>query len=297
MLRRRLEQRERDFLALVRDAVYANPISPHRALLAHAGCEYGDLERLVNRDGLEASLQGLYHAGVYLTVSEFKGRCPVERGSTTFQVEPRNLRNAIGTRHLTVWTGGSRGVRTPIAFDLRFVRDVAVNRALTLASRGRAGWRLAFWDVGDEAVVKERRCGCALDELGWRVHLHSIRSYEKLTAGGMTFLDKDIIPVLEDWLPARFGGGPTDYQLVEDSSAEGEAMVPLLVHPAVGPLDPAVVAKAFLTRIGAGPGATRVMGLVWQDAQLLRVERCPPIMTSSGKILHLHVEARTRGRE
>jgi hypothetical protein len=112
----------------------------------------------------------------------------------------------------------------------------------------------------------------------------------------MTFLDGDIIPVLEEWLPARFGGGPTDYQLVEDSSGEGDPRLRLLVHPSVGPHDPAAIAEAFLTRIGAGPGAARVMGRVWQDAQLLRVERRPPIMTEAGKILHLHLERRDRRR-
>jgi hypothetical protein len=177
------------------------------------------------------------------------------------------------------------------------IRPELPARALLVSSlRRTAPLILLNVSMGDEAVVGERRCGCALDELGWSVHLHTIRSYEKLTAGGMTFLDTDVIPVLEEWLPARFGGGPTDYQLVEDSSAEGEARVRLLVHPSVGPLDAAAVAEAFLSRIGAGPGAARVMGLVWQDAQLLRVERRPPIMTSSGKILHLHVEGAARGR-
>lgn len=32
----------------------------------------------------------------------------------------------------------------------------------------------------------------------------------------MTFLDTEVIRVLEEVLPARFGGSPTDCQLVED---------------------------------------------------------------------------------
>ena len=73
-LRCRLERREADFLALARDAVFANPRSPYRALLRLAGCEYGDLERLVRRDGVEGALRALLRQGVYLTVDEFKGR-------------------------------------------------------------------------------------------------------------------------------------------------------------------------------------------------------------------------------
>ncbi len=143
--------------------------------------------------------------------------------------------------------------------------------------------------LGDQAVVVDRRCGCPLEPLGWTRHLHTIRSYEKLTASGMTFLDADVIRVLEEVLPARFGGVPTDYQLVEEEAAGGLARVRLLVRPEVGPVDPDAVAMAFLDAISAGAGAERIMGQVWRDAQVLRVERRAPLATASGKILHLHV--------
>jgi hypothetical protein len=89
-------------------------------------------------------------------------------------------------------------------------------------------------------------------------------------------------------LPARFGGGPTDYQLVEQADAAGLTRLFLFVHPAVGPLDPGAVADAFLTLLGGESGAARVMELQWRAGQVLRVERRPPIVTASGKILHLH---------
>src|SRR5262245_43996357 len=47
--RRRLEQRVPDFLALARAAIYERPESPYLQLLRAAGCEYGDLARLVAR--------------------------------------------------------------------------------------------------------------------------------------------------------------------------------------------------------------------------------------------------------
>jgi hypothetical protein len=59
-LRERLERRETSFLALVRAAVYRVQASPYRALLDHAGCQYGDLERLVRRDGVDATLRELF---------------------------------------------------------------------------------------------------------------------------------------------------------------------------------------------------------------------------------------------
>jgi hypothetical protein len=144
--------------------------------------------------------------------------------------------------------------------------------------------------LGDQAEILERSCGCPLERLGWATHLHTIRSFEKLTAGGMTFLDADVIRVLEDVLPTRFGGSPTDYQLVEDEAEDGQPRLRLLVHPALGPLEEAQVSDAFLAAISHGSAAERIMGLLWRDAGLLRVERRPPLTTAAGKILHLHLQ-------
>ena len=69
-LARRLAQREQDFLALAREAIYGHPAGVYRRLLRHAGCEYGDLERLVCQKGLEATLRELLRQGVYLSVDE-----------------------------------------------------------------------------------------------------------------------------------------------------------------------------------------------------------------------------------
>jgi hypothetical protein len=148
--------------------------------------------------------------------------------------------------------------------------------------------------MGDHATLGPRACGCPLERLGWTTHLQGVLSREKLTAGGMTFYDVDVVRILEDVLPRQFGGGPTDYQLVEDEAESGEPVVRLLVHPAVGPLDSARVAQSFLAAIGGGSGAERIMGTVWRDAKLLQVERRAPLAAASGKILHLHIAHRPR---
>lgn len=70
----------------------------------------------------------------------------------------------------------------------------------------------------------------------------------------MALLDKDIIPVLEEVLPARFGGAPTDYQLLEEEGTAGNPRLRLLVHPRLGELDPRAVANFFLDSIGKGSG-------------------------------------------
>lgn len=147
---------------------------------------------------------------------------------------------------------------------------------------------------GDQAVREVRDCGCPMAALGWTTHLHTVRSFEKLTAGGMTFLDRDVIRVLEETLPARFGGGPTDYQLVEEEGQDGDPRLRLFVHPAIGPIDEEAVVDTFLASIGQGSGAQRVMELMWRNTKFVRIERRPPIVSGGGKVLHLHRTASTR---
>jgi len=62
-------------------------------------------------------------------------------------------------------------------------------RALSIASvRSTALFTVLNVSTGDSGGT--RRAGV---RLGWTTHLQTIRSYEKLTAGGMTFPDTDVI--------------------------------------------------------------------------------------------------------
>jgi hypothetical protein len=143
--------------------------------------------------------------------------------------------------------------------------------------------------MGDQADLGPRDCGCALERLGWTTHLHAIRSDQKLTAGGMTFLHSDLIKILDEVLPTRFGGGPGDYQVVEDETPEGRPRVRLLVRPGVGPPALRPVEEAFLAAVGAASDAERVMSLAWRNAGVLGAERLAPIVLASGKIRPVHV--------
>ncbi|HMH50753.1 MAG TPA: hypothetical protein VK548_11000 [Candidatus Acidoferrum sp.] len=141
--------------------------------------------------------------------------------------------------------------------------------------------------LGDEGVIGARPCGCPLEGLGWRTHLHTIRGIDKLTAAGMTFLDVDLVGILDEVLPACHGGGPTHYQLVEEEGDEGEPLLRLLIHPDVGPLDGEAVRETFLEAIGRGPTVHRVMAMQWRASGLPRVERRPPLVGQTGKVLHI----------
>jgi hypothetical protein len=492
-LPRRLAQRGASFLDVVRRAVYAGPPNPYRALLAAAGCEWGDLVHLVERGGVEGALAALFRRGVYLTVDELKGRQPLRRGNLTLELSPSLVRNPLVAGHVRTQTSGSRGPRTPVPIDFAWLRERAVDASLLLDARGgpevaHATWgtpgaglgnlRTAsvglvqerwFWNLdpvadrlhprhrwayralrlgcawaryplarpervpyrdpgpilrwmtgvlregrrpnlyafvspalhlcqvaaeagldlsgarftvtgepltaarlavlrrvgaeavltygareaggdiaesclepdlpddvhvlhdlyaliqpgpdgpppglpegallvstlrptapyvflnvalGDQAELTRRRCGCPLERLGWVSHLHSIRSYEKLTAGGMTLLDTDMLRILEETLPARFGGGPIDYQLVEDEGPDGTARLRLLAHPRVGPLVEQEVVDLVLGAIAQDSAGGRVLALNWRAAGVLRVERRAPLTTATGKVLHLTRERR-----
>jgi hypothetical protein len=499
ILQARLARRDDDFLDIARRMIYPNERSPYAQLLAHAGCEYGDLERLVHQDGLEGALGTLYRSGVYLTIDEFRARRPVERGSLRLDVSPRQLRNPSARPTVGFESGGSRGTGTPMPLDLAHKWDRSVNACLLLDVRGGNRGLHAIWKVpgssglndllengvirahtvrwfsqvdprasglhpryrwsaralrwgsilagvplpapeyvpiedptpivdwltstlrsggtphlrtyvsqavriceaaqasgvslegveftvsgepitaarlaairrpgaeaaasygaseagnigkgclapataddlhfyrdlhavvqpgsdssstsasvlpphallltslrassrfillnvsmGDQARVSERACGCPLEQLGWTTHLCDIRSFEKLTAGGMTFLDTDVARVLEETLPNRFGGGPTDFQLVDDEAPDGRPCLRLLAHPRLGPLDDEALREAFLDGIAPGAETERVMGQVWRDGDFVRVERAAPMASSAGKILHVRSAAAAR---
>jgi hypothetical protein len=144
--------------------------------------------------------------------------------------------------------------------------------------------------MGDHARMVRRACGCILQDLGWGTHIHTVRSFEKLTAGGMTFLDFDVVRVLEELLPGRFGGTAGDYQLVEEETEKGQPRLLLLVDPRLGQVDTAGIAHEFLRAVRTGSPAQEVMGRLWQEADLLRVVRSAPVATAAGKVLPIRRE-------
>ena len=448
---------------------------------------------MVKQEGLEGGLLKLFHAGVYLTVDEYKGRRPVVRGNTTIAADPHLLQNPLVVPQFYATTSGSRGAATSIPLDLACIRDRAVNMFLSLDARGGSGWRNGDWgmpgigpllwysacggpaarwftivdpktpnisrryrwkacaiawtgrlagvavpspeyapidaplsvarwmeqtlrageiphlwaspssavrlcraaeeagiglagaqftvtgepvtearlaairrvnadavpdygsadsggsasygclspeapddvhvfsdlnaliqadappfppgalllssirptvpfiflnmSMGDCATLTDRKCGCPMEALGWRTHLHTIRSFEKLTAGGMTFMDTDVVRILEEVLPHRFGGGPADYQLVEQLADDGRPRLRLLVHPCVGPADSTAVSAVFLEALGTGSETEQLMAHQLREGRLLEVERKAPYATSSGKILHLWAASSARPGE
>jgi hypothetical protein len=143
-------------------------------------------------------------------------------------------------------------------------------------------------DSGDYATLTTRSCGCPWDELGLHQHMHAVRSYEKLTADGNHFLGSDLHSLIDEVLPGRFGGGPTDYQLVQEE-LRGAPRVSVVVRPSVGEVSNREVLATVIEFLRAEP-RNRVMADFWAQSETLRVVRREPHCSATGKTPALHID-------
>jgi len=139
----------------------------------------------------------------------------------------------------------------------------------------------------DYGSLETRNCGCRVGELGYSMHLSNIRSYEKLTSEGVSFLGTELLRLLEEVLPHRFGGNPTDYQFAEEE-VDGLPKVNIVVSPRVGALDDEAVINTVVNSLVSYPGGD-IMIRQWRQGNTLHVVRREPYATSSAKILPLHI--------
>ena len=143
--------------------------------------------------------------------------------------------------------------------------------------------------LGDQAdFLPDAPCGCPLGEI-WPKRIANIKSFEKLTCAGMNILDTDVIRILDEVLPKRFGGAATDYQLLEKEDDDGVPGLQLLARPELGPLDEAELVRAFMQELRSESETSNTMGMTWEQGGVLKVVRRAPYSTVSGKILHLHL--------
>ncbi len=148
-------------------------------------------------------------------------------------------------------------------------------------------------ESGDYGVLERRACGCKLDTAGLRTHLALIRSFEKLTGEGMTFVQTDLLRVIEETLPVHFGGASSDYQIIEEEGEDGILKLSLIVSPGIGPVDAERMRHTFLEELGRDGGFTRLQTELWRRAGTIQVKRQWPVATKAGKILPFHVVGRT----
>lgn len=151
-------------------------------------------------------------------------------------------------------------------------------------------------EIDDCGVIEHRACGCPWESFGFTTHVRDIRSYRKLTGEGVTLVGTDMERILEDVLPARFGGGPLDYQLLEEEDERGFTRLSLLVSPGIGIDDEDAVIETVLRALSRGDAGAAMSGAIWRQAGALRIRREPPRSTARGKVLPLHVERAGTGQ-
>jgi hypothetical protein len=140
-------------------------------------------------------------------------------------------------------------------------------------------------ETGDYATRRIRQCGCLLEEVGWTEHLEGIRSFEKLNSEGPVFWGTQLISLVEETLPARFGGDPTDYQLVEREDEYGFTRLDIRVHPRLTGVNEQAVLDCVREALRAhNPRAATI----WEKTSVLRVDRAVPMLTGAGKLMPLH---------
>jgi hypothetical protein len=489
IVRRRLAEREMNFVRLVRRGIFGYPRSPYLPLLQAAGCQIGDVEHMVRSAGLEGTLHALRDAGVFVTFEEFKGRAPIVRNGRLIEVKARDFRNPYLISSYQAETSGSTGAGARVDIDLdnlaaqasqiliaqhahgvaylptavwrsplpdgsgianilrsarfgnvpekwfspiadqdlkpalrfrlatpgivalarlygrplpspervtmdqaavvarwavatRKARGGCVVRAhvsmslrvclaaqeegldlsgVTFISGGEpptpakvnaitrtgAGWLPVYIssDVGcigagcaqpvdgndlhlfkdgvaviqserqvpgcdtpvpafcftsllpsaptlllnvesdDYGVIETRRCGCPLEACGLTEHIREIRSFNKLTGEGVTLVGSDMVRILEEVLPARFGGSPLDYQLLEEEDDLGRTRLHLVVSPAIRIDDEAMVVETVLGALRKCTVAGDLAAAIWSQAGTLRVRRAAPVWTARGKFM------------
>ncbi|MDH3444178.1 MAG: hypothetical protein OEN50_09675 [Deltaproteobacteria bacterium] len=143
---------------------------------------------------------------------------------------------------------------------------------------------------GDYATIITRDCGCPLQKVGFTQHLHTVRSFEKMTSEGMNYAGSDLFELLEDTIPSEFGGGPGDYQLVEEEDARGQTRLTLVVRPNVKELNEKKLLLRLMQGLASGSRNHRFISQIWQDAGTFRIRRELPHASPRGKVLPLHIK-------
>ncbi|MDR7418066.1 MAG: hypothetical protein QN178_04050 [Armatimonadota bacterium] len=144
-------------------------------------------------------------------------------------------------------------------------------------------------ETGDYGLVERRACGCEMGACGLTMHVSRIRSFEKLSGEGMTFVQTDLLRVLEEVLPARFGGTGADYQVLEEEE-NGILKLSLIISPRLGEIDEDRARETFLEELGQEGGLEKMGAEFWRRARTVSVRRQWPKSTRAGKILPFQLE-------
>jgi hypothetical protein len=146
-------------------------------------------------------------------------------------------------------------------------------------------------EIGDYGVVETRACGCPLHAHGFTEHLREIRSFSLLVAEGMTMYVSHMVRIVEEVLPAQFGGTALDYQMIEEEDPDGYTRLVIVVSPRIAIADDADVIRTVTAHTG---GSARH---IWNEARTFRVRRMEPVASGRAKLAPVLLLPRASRRE
>lgn len=144
--RKRMDNREINFLNLAKRLIYENQNSPYRKLLRWAGCDYRDLEESVRIRGIEKTLEKLRNEEVYITLEEFKSKVPISRRGLTIETHENDFDNSFLTyKGIQGSTSGSRSRGTSVIYNWDFITEGATSDLILYEIHGVSKAPFALW--------------------------------------------------------------------------------------------------------------------------------------------------------
>lgn len=141
--------------------------------------------------------------------------------------------------------------------------------------------------MDDGGVIEPAHCDCLFSRMGFTTQVRDIASFGKLTGQGMTLVGTDMVRILEEVLPARLGGAPGDYQLVEHEGA-AQTQITLRVSPRTGVVSSEKVKECFLSELRRFYGGS-LAARMWSHAEGVDVVLAEPLAGRTGKVLSLYL--------
>ncbi len=136
-------------------------------------------------------------------------------------------------------------------------------------------------EIGDTGVIEKATCDCSYSKLGFDLQVRDVAAISKVTAQGVTIEITELVPLLEEKLPARFGGHSGDYQLCE-TEAGSQTEIVLRIRPGVSAAPPNDILKHFLDEVKRVYGGSLSV-VSWLHSEGIRVEVVPPVLAATGK--------------
>jgi hypothetical protein len=165
--------------------------------------------------------------------------------------------------------------------------DIEVDSLLYTTLLPTAPLVLINFEVNDSGFVERANCDCEFSRIGFDWRIRDIFSFGKMTGHGMTLMGTELVRLLEHVLPARLGGRPGDFQLIEHEGS-AQTTLELRVSPRVRGSSADKIRECFLEEIRVVYGGA-LAGRVWRHAEAVRVVLAEPVTTDSGKVNPLHL--------